>query len=122
MDLGGINMVFLNEYGGGEEPLAVFALSDLAYDITDWASGAMKSFVQLSLRADYYNIQLSTWEPFIEPWTNLKLKMVATPEEMFMSFSSAERLDVNISMAFLESAWHYFTSWAAATKPRKLPQ
>ncbi len=46
--------------------------------------------------------------------------MVASPDEMFYSFANTERLDINVSEAFLEAAWLYYRSWMAVERPQLL--
>uniref|UniRef100_A0A5K1JWH3 CHIP6 n=1 Tax=Ganoderma boninense TaxID=34458 RepID=A0A5K1JWH3_9APHY len=57
----------------------------------------------LSVHISYWNITNSHWEPFIDPWTFTTSLAKETPSSgVKMSFSSNQRLNVNVTMTFVE--------------------
>uniref|UniRef100_A0A672ZCY6 Vacuolar protein sorting 13 homolog D n=1 Tax=Sphaeramia orbicularis TaxID=375764 RepID=A0A672ZCY6_9TELE len=71
-----------------------------------------------TLSGDYYNRELSGWEPFIEPWTCLlSWQQQAAgrlhPPRLKMSVKAKQRLDVNITSVLLEQYNTTKSSWMA---------
>ncbi|XP_051961416.1 intermembrane lipid transfer protein VPS13D-like [Xyrauchen texanus] len=71
-----------------------------------------------SLSADYYNRELSGWEPFIEPWPcflNWQQQAAGRlhPPRLKIGVRAKQRLDVNITSVLLEQYSTTKTSWLA---------
>ncbi|XP_038577495.1 vacuolar protein sorting-associated protein 13D isoform X3 [Micropterus salmoides] len=71
-----------------------------------------------TLSGDYYNRELSGWEPFIEPWTCfLSWQQQAAgrlhPPRLKMGIRAKQRLDVNITSVLLEQYNTTKSSWIA---------
>ncbi|XP_078806203.1 intermembrane lipid transfer protein VPS13D isoform X4 [Oryzias latipes] len=71
-----------------------------------------------TLSGDYYNRELSGWEPFIEPWPcSLSWQQQAAgrlhPPRFKMGVRSKQRLDVNITSVLLEQYKTTKSSWMA---------
>ncbi|KAM6924954.1 intermembrane lipid transfer protein VPS13D [Xenentodon cancila] len=71
-----------------------------------------------SLSGDYYNRELSGWEPFLEPWPCfLSWQQQAAgrlhPPRLKMAIRAKQRLDVNITSVLLEQYKTTMSSWMA---------
>uniref|UniRef100_A0A3Q3FFG1 Vacuolar protein sorting 13 homolog D n=1 Tax=Labrus bergylta TaxID=56723 RepID=A0A3Q3FFG1_9LABR len=71
-----------------------------------------------TLSGDYYNRELSGWEPFIEPWScSLSWQQQAAgrlhPPRLKMGIRAKQRLDVNITSVLLEQYNTTKSSWIA---------
>ncbi|CAJ1055202.1 vacuolar protein sorting-associated protein 13D isoform X2 [Xyrichtys novacula] len=71
-----------------------------------------------TLSGDYYNRELSGWEPFIEPWPcSLSWQQQAAgrlhPPRLKMGIRAKQRLDINITSVLLEQYNTTKSSWMA---------
>ncbi|XP_041656068.1 vacuolar protein sorting-associated protein 13D isoform X2 [Cheilinus undulatus] len=71
-----------------------------------------------ALSGDYYNRELSGWEPFIEPWPcSLSWQQQAAgrlhPPRLKMGIKAKQRLDINITSVLLEQYNTTKSSWMA---------
>uniref|UniRef100_A0A8C2SZ41 Vacuolar protein sorting 13 homolog D n=1 Tax=Coturnix japonica TaxID=93934 RepID=A0A8C2SZ41_COTJA len=71
---------------------------------------------QFTLSGDYYNRELSGWEPFIEPWPcSVSWQQHASsrlhPSRLKLEVKAKHRLDVNITSVFLEQYASTKQSW-----------
>ncbi|XP_018606143.2 vacuolar protein sorting-associated protein 13D isoform X2 [Scleropages formosus] len=71
-----------------------------------------------TLSVDYYNRELSGWEPFIEPWPCLltwqqQAAGLLHPPRLKVSVRAKQRLDVNITSVLLEQYSTTKSSWLA---------
>ncbi|KAM6982880.1 intermembrane lipid transfer protein VPS13D isoform 1-T1 [Tautogolabrus adspersus] len=71
-----------------------------------------------TLSGDYYNRELSGWEPFIEPWScSLSWQQQAAgrlhPPRLKMGIRAKQRLDINITSVLLEQYNTTKSSWIA---------
>ncbi|XP_074536599.1 intermembrane lipid transfer protein VPS13D [Halichoeres trimaculatus] len=82
-----------------------------------------------TLSGDYYNRELSGWEPFIEPWPcSLSWQQQAAgrlhPPRLKMGIRAKQRLDINITSVLLEQYNTTKSSWLAdyCNKEEQSPQ
>ncbi|XP_055514974.1 LOW QUALITY PROTEIN: intermembrane lipid transfer protein VPS13D [Leucoraja erinacea] len=71
-----------------------------------------------TLSGDYYNRELSGWEPFAEPWTTfLSWQQQAAsrlhPPRLKLDLQAKQRLDINITSVLMEQCKRTKASWIA---------
>uniref|UniRef100_A0A4W3GI10 Vacuolar protein sorting 13 homolog D n=1 Tax=Callorhinchus milii TaxID=7868 RepID=A0A4W3GI10_CALMI len=71
-----------------------------------------------TLSGDYYNRELSGWEPFVEPWTCFLSwqQQVASrlhPPRLKLDLQAKQRLDINITSVLIEQCKRTKASWIA---------
>ncbi|WFD42049.1 Vacuolar protein sorting-associated protein 13 [Malassezia psittaci] len=70
----------------------------------DW-SADLHVHTTLNMWLNSFNLSLSYWEPLIEPWAlDVRMERQTTPASSTLSFSAQRRLEINLSVAMLESA------------------
>ncbi|XP_024125798.1 vacuolar protein sorting-associated protein 13D isoform X2 [Oryzias melastigma] len=97
-------------------PLAELTFSRLC--VLQRIGSVQEGNANFTLSGDYYNRELSGWEPFIEPWPCfLSWQQQAAgrlhPPRFKMGIRSKQRLDVNISSVLLEQYKTTKSSWMA---------
>ncbi|KAI0756975.1 vacuolar protein sorting-associated protein 13 [Daedaleopsis nitida] len=87
-----------------EQPLLHLRIKPFILGAKDW-SGELQATSTLSVHISYWNLSNSHWEPLIDPWTfTASLAKEDPAGGMKMSINSNQRLDVNITMTFVELA------------------
>ncbi|XP_069775082.1 intermembrane lipid transfer protein VPS13D isoform X2 [Narcine bancroftii] len=71
-----------------------------------------------TLSGDYYNRELSGWEPFAEPWTTLlswqqQAASRLHPPRLKLDLQAKQRLDINITSVLMEQYKRTKASWIA---------
>ena len=84
--------------------------------VNDW-SGDLKFLMSLKPSIKYYNLTNSAWEPLLEPY-QFMLRVARSEAggeagKMAVSFTSKERLELNVTSAFIELAITSYTQWTA---------
>nr|XP_020474604.1 vacuolar protein sorting-associated protein 13D isoform X1 [Monopterus albus] len=97
-------------------PLAEFTFSRLC--ALQRIGSIQEGNASFTLSGDYYNRELSGWEPFIEPWPcSLSWQQQAAgrlhPPRLKMGIRAKQRLDVNITSVLLEQYTSTKSSWLA---------
>uniref|UniRef100_A0A1A7YHK4 Vacuolar protein sorting 13D n=1 Tax=Iconisemion striatum TaxID=60296 RepID=A0A1A7YHK4_9TELE len=97
-------------------PLAELTFSRLK--VLQRIGSTQEGNASFTLSGDYYNRELSGWEPFIEPWPCcLSWQQQAAgrlhPPRFKMEVQAKQRLDINISSALLEQYTTTKSSWMA---------
>ncbi|KAF6730225.1 Vacuolar protein sorting-associated protein 13D [Oryzias melastigma] len=97
-------------------PLAELTFSRLC--VLQRIGSVQEGNANFTLSGDYYNRELSGWEPFIEPWPCfLSWQQQAAgrlhPPRFKMGIRSKQRLDVNITSVLLEQYKTTKSSWMA---------
>ncbi|RPD62925.1 vacuolar protein sorting-associated protein 13 [Lentinus tigrinus ALCF2SS1-6] len=87
-----------------EQPLLHLKVKPFILGAKDW-SGELQATSTLSVHTSYWNLANSHWEPLIDPWTLTASVARELPSGgMKMSINSNQRLDVNVTMTFVELA------------------
>ncbi|KAI8995643.1 vacuolar protein sorting-associated protein 13 [Trametes punicea] len=87
-----------------EQPLLHLRVKPFILGAKDW-SGELQATSTLSVHVSYWNMSNSHWEPLIDPWTFSASVAKESPSGgMKMSLNANHRLDVNVTMTFVELA------------------
>ncbi|OSD03423.1 vacuolar protein sorting-associated protein 13 [Trametes coccinea BRFM310] len=87
-----------------EQPLLHLRVKPFILGAKDW-SGELQATSTLSVHVSYWNLSNSHWEPLIDPWTFTASVSKESPSGgMKMSVDANQRLDVNVTMTFVELA------------------
>ncbi|CAE6445232.1 unnamed protein product [Rhizoctonia solani] len=79
--------------------------------VSDW-SGELKATTTFGTSINYWNLVNSHWEPLIDPWTfSLSAVKEETDGTLTATLGSKERLDLNITSAFVELAINTAMVW-----------
>ncbi|EJU02006.1 hypothetical protein DACRYDRAFT_22408 [Dacryopinax primogenitus] len=96
-----------------ELPLLHMDTKSFVFTAQDW-SGDLKALGTISTSTRYYNLANSHWEPLLEPWSfSIKATKGDEAAGMVLSLLSKERLEVNLTAAFIETG---FSEVAAINK------
>ncbi|XP_061647829.1 intermembrane lipid transfer protein VPS13D isoform X2 [Phyllopteryx taeniolatus] len=111
-----ICICFIDDCLDCDIPLAELTFSRL--NVLQRIGSTQEGNASFSLSGDYYNRELSGWEPFIEPWPCFLSwqKQEASrlhPARLKMGVRAKQRLDVNITSVLLEQYNTTKTSWIA---------
>ncbi|XP_034152069.1 vacuolar protein sorting-associated protein 13D isoform X4 [Esox lucius] len=107
---------FIDDCLDCDVPLAEFTFSRLY--VLQRIGSTQEGNGSFTLSGDYYNRELSGWEPFIEPWPCfLTWQQQAAgrlhPPRLKMAVRAKQRLDVNITSVLLEQYSLTKSSWLA---------
>ncbi|KAM3617296.1 uncharacterized protein V6R79_004435 [Siganus canaliculatus] len=107
---------FIDDCMDCDIPLAEFTFSRLC--VLQRIGSIQEGKASFTLSGDYYNRELSGWEPFIEPWPCfLSWQQQAAsrlhPPRLKMAIQAKQRLDVNITSVLLEQYNTTKSSWIA---------
>ncbi|KAJ1923434.1 Vacuolar protein sorting-associated protein 13, partial [Tieghemiomyces parasiticus] len=85
-------------------PVVDVLVDAVTVNVADWST-QLKVDANLRVHANYYNLQSSHWEPLVEPWqVGIHVQTVSDPTPTTrMDIRAAQRLDINISHAFLQT-------------------
>ncbi|CDO71578.1 hypothetical protein BN946_scf184911.g48 [Trametes cinnabarina] len=87
-----------------EQPLLHLRVKPFILGAKDW-SGELQATSTLSVHVSYWNLSNSHWEPLIDPWTFTASVSKESPSSgLKMSIDASQRLDVNLTMTFVELA------------------
>ncbi|KAI0361599.1 vacuolar protein sorting-associated protein 13 [Trametes cingulata] len=87
-----------------EQPLLHLRVKPFILGAKDW-SGELQATSTLSVHVSYWNLSNSHWEPLIDPWTFTAAVAKESPSGgMKMTVNANQRLDVNLTMTFVELA------------------
>ncbi|KAH9898385.1 vacuolar protein sorting-associated protein 13 [Cubamyces lactineus] len=87
-----------------EQPLLHLKVKPFILGAKDW-SGELQATSTLSVHVSYWNLSNSHWEPLIDPWTFTTSVSKESPSGgTRMSINANQRLDVNLTMTFVELA------------------
>ncbi|EIW72804.1 hypothetical protein TREMEDRAFT_25659 [Tremella mesenterica DSM 1558] len=106
-----------------EMPMVHLSTNEFTVLINDW-SGDMKMATSLTTSIRYFNLANSYFEPLMDPW-NFDVRVTRssagpTSSPLSVRVSAAQRLELNLSSAFIELAITSMTVWSReAQKPRE---
>ncbi|XP_017292232.1 vacuolar protein sorting-associated protein 13D isoform X2 [Kryptolebias marmoratus] len=111
-----ICICFIDDCLDCDIPLAELTFSRLC--VLQRIGSTQEGKSSFTLSGDYYNRELSGWEPFIEPWTCfLSWQQQAAgrlhPPRFKMEVRAKQRLDINITSVLLEQYNTTKSSWIA---------
>ncbi|CEL57657.1 Vacuolar protein sorting-associated protein 13 OS=Saccharomyces cerevisiae (strain ATCC 204508 / S288c) GN=VPS13 PE=1 SV=1 [Rhizoctonia solani AG-1 IB] len=79
--------------------------------VSDW-SGELKATTTFGTSINYWNLVNSHWEPLIDPWTfSISAVKEETEGTLSVTLGSKERLDLNMTSAFVELAINTAMVW-----------
>uniref|UniRef100_A0A8C9YYQ3 Vacuolar protein sorting 13 homolog D n=1 Tax=Sander lucioperca TaxID=283035 RepID=A0A8C9YYQ3_SANLU len=112
----GVCICFIDDCLDCDIPLAELTFSRLY--VLQRIGSTQEGNASFTLSGDYYNRELSGWEPFIEPWPCfLSWQQQAAgrlhPPRFKMGIRAKQRLDVNITSVLLEQYNTTKSSWIA---------
>ncbi|KAI9512588.1 hypothetical protein F5148DRAFT_973480 [Russula earlei] len=85
-----------------EQPLLHLIIKSFVLSLNDW-SGELRAKTTVSTSITYWNLTNSHWEPLIDPWIFTASVSRELPSYALMAkVTSNERLNVNLSTAFIE--------------------
>ncbi|XP_027026540.2 vacuolar protein sorting-associated protein 13D isoform X1 [Tachysurus fulvidraco] len=107
---------FIDDCLDCDVPLAEFTFSRLS--VLQRIGSTQEGKASFSLSGDYYNRELSGWEPFIEPWPcvlNWQQQAAGRlhPSRLKLGVQAKQRLDMNITSVLLDQYSTTKTSWLA---------
>ncbi|TSM04819.1 Vacuolar protein sorting-associated protein 13D [Bagarius yarrelli] len=107
---------FIDDCLDCDVPLAELTFSRLA--VLQRIGSTQEGKASFTLSGDYYNRELSGWEPFIEPWPcvlNWQQQAAGRlhPSHLKLKVQAKQRLDMNITSVLLEQYSTTKTSWLA---------
>ncbi|KAF8591826.1 vacuolar protein sorting-associated protein 13 [Ramaria rubella] len=95
-----------------EQPLLHFSTRPFEVVVKDWSSGLQAS-TSIATNIAFWNLSNSHWEPLIDPWTFSVIAGRQGPSNgLTATVSSKKRLDVNISMTFVELLLSMLDVWS----------
>jgi vacuolar protein sorting-associated protein 13A/C len=87
-----------------EQPLLHLVVRSFVLGLSEW-SGELRAATTLETSINYWNLTNSHWEPLIDPWTFTTSVSRELPSyALATKVTSTERLNVNLSTAFIELA------------------
>ncbi|XP_053498784.1 intermembrane lipid transfer protein VPS13D isoform X2 [Ictalurus furcatus] len=107
---------FIDDCLDCDVPLAELTFSRLS--VLQRIGSTQEGKASFTLSGDYYNRELSGWEPFIEPWPcvlNWQQQAAGRlhPSRLKLGVQAKERLDMNITSVLLDQYSTTKTSWLA---------
>ncbi|KAG2159854.1 vacuolar protein sorting-associated protein 13 [Suillus bovinus] len=94
-----------------EQPMLHLKIKPFIIGARDW-SADLRATATLATQISYWNLSNSHWEPLIDPWTfTLSVGRDQRSSEFKVSVSAQERLDLNVSTAFVELAVTSANMW-----------
>jgi vacuolar protein sorting-associated protein 13D len=120
--MGTLNMCLIDDYLNHDVPLLELTLSTL--QATNSISSVVEGKSLTTLSLDYYNRNISSWEPIIEPWKLQlmwhKISQFCTdldtnekPDRISLKITSPEILNINLTTSLLHLLKETQTSWLA---------
>jgi len=97
-----------------EMPFVHLSTSEFQVLVNDW-SGDMKVATSITTSIRYFNLSNSYFEPLMDPWKfDLRVNRISAGpgvNPLNIRLSAAERLELNVTSAFIELAITSFTVW-----------
>ncbi|KAG2072635.1 DUF1162-domain-containing protein [Suillus decipiens] len=94
-----------------EQPMLHLKVKPFIVGARDWSTD-LRATATLATQISYWNLSNSHWEPLIDPWTfTLSVGRDQRSSEFKVSVSAQERLDLNVSTAFVELAVTSANMW-----------
>ncbi|QRV76706.1 vacuolar protein sorting-associated protein 13 [Ceratobasidium sp. AG-Ba] len=94
-----------------ELPMLHLKTKPFDVSVSDW-SGELKATTTFGTSINYWNLTNSHWEPLIDPWTfSISAVKEETDGTLTTTLSSKERLDLNVTSAFVELAINTMMVW-----------
>ena len=98
-----------------EIPFIHLSTPEFQVAINDW-SGDMKLATSIQTQIRYFNLANSYFEPLLDPWTfNLRVNRTSARSEvapLSVRMTASERLELNLTSAFIELAITTVTLWS----------
>lgn len=112
-----ISVMIIDDYNGQNLPVVRVDISDLAFSITGPGVELAGSSC-MRVGADYYNFNVATWEPIIEPWMP-SAEVMLDLHGMKIDISSSKTLQVNISGVMMRNIIQYLSALSEASNADK---
>ncbi|KAG9102497.1 hypothetical protein FRC06_001944 [Ceratobasidium sp. 370] len=94
-----------------ELPMLHLKTKPFEITVSDW-SGELKATTTFGTSINYWNLTNSHWEPLIDPWTfSISAVKEETDGTLTAILASKERLDLNVTSAFVELAINTMMVW-----------
>ncbi|KAG8694260.1 hypothetical protein FRC09_009967, partial [Ceratobasidium sp. 395] len=94
-----------------ELPMLHLKTKPFEVTVSDW-SGELKATTTFGTSINYWNLTNSHWEPLIDPWTfSISAVKEETDGTLTATLASKERLDLNVTSAFVELAINTMMVW-----------
>ncbi|KAI8500255.1 Vacuolar protein sorting-associated protein 13D [Branchiostoma belcheri] len=98
-------LCLIDDCKDSDVPLAEVALHELMF--VQYLEGLVKGSLNCALTVDYYNRELSGWEPLIEPWKSQfgwtkQPESDVQPSALQVRITAEDRLNLNITSSFLD--------------------
>ncbi|XP_077787399.1 intermembrane lipid transfer protein VPS13D isoform X3 [Podarcis muralis] len=111
-----ICICFIDDCMDCDVPLAELTFSHLNF--LQHLRASPEGYANFTLSGDYYNRELSGWEPFIEPWPcsvswQQQLASRLHPSRLKLEVKAKHRLDINITTVLIEQYASTKQSWMA---------
>ncbi|KAJ7306493.1 hypothetical protein JRQ81_009848 [Phrynocephalus forsythii] len=111
-----ICICFIDDCMDCDVPLAELTFSRLNF--LQHLRTSPEGYAHFTLSGDYYNRELSGWEPFIEPWPcsvswQQQLASRLHPPRLKLEVKAKHRLDINITSVLIEQYTRTKQSWMA---------
>ncbi|WVQ82769.1 hypothetical protein IAT38_004901 [Cryptococcus sp. DSM 104549] len=104
-----------------EMPVLHLSTNEFSVAVNDW-SGDMKMATSITTSIRYFNLTNSYFEPLMDPWTfDLRVNRVSAGpgnNPLNVKLSARERLELNLTSAFIELAITSFTVWSKKEEER----
>ncbi|PFH54473.1 hypothetical protein AMATHDRAFT_72271 [Amanita thiersii Skay4041] len=95
-----------------EQPVIHLKVKPFIVGVQDW-SGELRTTTTIDSHINYWNLTNSHWEPLIDPWTfTFSVTRDGISGGIGYSLTSRERLDLNVSAAFVELVSSTLKVWS----------
>ncbi|CAH1239855.1 VPS13D [Branchiostoma lanceolatum] len=107
-------LCLIDDCKDSDVPLAEVALHELMF--VQYLEGLVKGSLNCALTVDYYNRELSGWEPLVEPWKS-QFGLTKQPESdvqpsaLQIRITAEDRLNLNITSSFLDQYTSTQKNW-----------
>jgi vacuolar protein sorting-associated protein 13A/C len=111
--IGGFQLVLIGDLQ--DLPLVHLSTKPFSLNVNDWSTD-LHAKTAMSTTINYYNLMNSHWEPLMDPWefalTVAKTTGTGDNGTMAVKFTSRQRLEMNMTAAFIELAITSATVWS----------
>lgn len=100
--VGGFRLILIGDMH--EQPMVDLSLKPFVVNLKDWSSEFNAAMI-VNTHINFWNLTNSHWEPLIDPWRfTLSVAKEQLSDGFKVSLTARDRLDLNISTAFVELA------------------
>lgn len=113
VSLAGVEVLFINDYEGLEQPLVEVGLED-AHFAMEQCADAYQGDGGLRLRARFFNPTVLFWEPVVEPW-EVRCDVSTEASGVVVSVATERVLYLDLTEAFLQTLSRTYSLFLSAT-------